>query len=42
MDGEFDPWSLHAGCAVLKGEKYVSNKWVRNKRVDGHLYDHVW
>jgi len=42
MDGNVDPFSLHAGCSVLKGEKYVTNKWIRNKRVDGKLYDSTW
>jgi hypothetical protein len=42
MDGIPDPFSLHAGCKVLSGEKYVSNKWIRNKRVNGRLYDNDW
>jgi len=29
--------SLHMGCHVLDGEKYVVNVWLRNKRVDGKL-----
>ncbi|CEO97046.1 hypothetical protein PBRA_005650 [Plasmodiophora brassicae] len=26
-DGNLDPQSLHAGCPVLKGEKYAANIW---------------
>jgi len=42
MDGKFDKWTVHAGCKPTKGTKYISNKWIRNKRVGGHLYDDVW
>eukprot|EP01125_Pyxidicula_operculata_P011132 TRINITY_DN3634_c0_g2_i1.p1 TRINITY_DN3634_c0_g2~~TRINITY_DN3634_c0_g2_i1.p1 ORF type:complete len:456 (+),score=116.14 TRINITY_DN3634_c0_g2_i1:34-1401(+) len=42
MDGKTDPYSLHAGCPVTKGEKHISNKWIRNKRVRGKLYDELW
>ena len=38
MQGAYDQWSLHAGCKPLNGPKYISNKWVRNKQVDGKLY----
>jgi len=42
MSGAFDKWTVHAGCKPLAGPKYISNKWIRNKRVNGHLYDDVW
>jgi len=42
MEGAVDKWSVHAGCKPVKGPKYISNKWIRNKRVDGHLYDSDW
>lgn len=42
MDGVIDDFTIHAGCAVQKGEKYMINKWIRNKRVDGRLYDNDW
>lgn len=38
MDGNVDPWSLHAGCDVFKGEKWLANQWIRNKRVNGMLF----
>jgi hypothetical protein len=38
MDGKVDMWSLHAGCDVHKGEKWLANQWIRNKRVDGKLF----
>ncbi|XP_064595491.1 prolyl 4-hydroxylase subunit alpha-1-like [Liolophura sinensis] len=27
--GENDPMTLHAGCPVLLGQKWVANKWIR-------------
>jgi len=42
MDGEVDPWSLHSGCDVLKGEKWIANQWIRNKRVNGKLYSDAY
>lgn len=42
MEGAVDEWSLHAGCAVVEGVKYIANLWIRNKRVDGKLYSSVW
>ena len=29
QDGAIDPAALHAGCRVLKGEKWGANHWVR-------------
>ena len=26
--GEFDLFSLHGGCNVIKGEKWISNMWI--------------
>jgi len=34
--------TLHAGCPVHCGEKWAANYWLRNKRVDGKLYSHLW
>ena len=28
-NGDFDPQSLHGGCPVVKGEKWVATKWIR-------------
>jgi hypothetical protein len=47
QEGIGDPLSLHVGCDPLDGaEKWLTNQWVRNKRVwvDGkwHLYDANW
>ncbi|KAM0844400.1 hypothetical protein ACQ4PT_057076 [Festuca glaucescens] len=28
-DGTLDPASLHGGCAVIKGDKWSSTKWIR-------------
>ncbi|XP_055353876.1 prolyl 4-hydroxylase subunit alpha-2-like [Paramacrobiotus metropolitanus] len=33
-DGQPDPRTLHAGCPVLSGIKWVSNKWIREKGQD--------
>jgi prolyl 4-hydroxylase len=30
-DGALDPWSVHAACPVLDGEKWAANKWVWNE-----------
>jgi len=38
MDGATDPWSLHSGCDVLHGEKWIANQWIHNKRVNGRLF----
>jgi len=38
MEGEIDPYSLHAGCDVVKGEKWSANKWIYNKKYGGKLY----
>ena len=27
--GEMDEFSLHGGCEVVKGEKWIVNFWVR-------------
>lgn len=32
-----DSYTLHAGCDVLKGEKFAAQQWIRNKRVNGVL-----
>lgn len=32
-------YSLHMGCHVKKGQKYVSNVWLRNKEVNGKLFN---
>ena len=29
LDGTVDPRSMHAGCAVVKGEKWTATKWIR-------------
>ncbi len=29
--GQVDPRSLHAGCPVLRGEKWVATKWMRGR-----------
>lgn len=26
--GELDLYSLHGGCDVIKGEKWISNMWI--------------
>ena len=26
--GEIDEWSLHGGCQVLKGKKWIANMWL--------------
>jgi len=37
-----DVRTIHAGCPVKCGHKFAANYWVRNKRVDGKLYSHIW
>ena len=34
-NGDYDKNTLHAGCPVLYGEKWVSNKWIR---VNGEMF----
>lgn len=26
--GEMDPYSIHGGCAVRKGIKWIANNWI--------------
>lgn len=33
-DGSIDKHSLHGGCPVLKGTKWVATKWLRNRCLD--------
>jgi hypothetical protein len=47
QEGVGDPLSLHVGCDPFNGaEKWLTNQWVRNKRVlvngKWHLYDSNW
>lgn len=30
-NGTFDKHALHGGCPVIKGEKWVATKWIRDK-----------
>ena len=30
-NGTFDKHALHGGCPVVKGEKWVATKWIRDK-----------
>jgi prolyl 4-hydroxylase len=30
-NGTFDKHALHGGCAVVKGQKWVATKWIRDK-----------
>ena len=30
-NGTFDKHALHGGCPVMKGEKWVATKWIRDK-----------
>jgi prolyl 4-hydroxylase len=34
-NGEFDNHSLHGGCPVKKGSKWVATKWMRDKPLHG-------
>ncbi|ONK75876.1 uncharacterized protein A4U43_C03F21510 [Asparagus officinalis] len=31
-NGTIDPTSLHGSCPVIKGEKWVATKWIRDKK----------
>ncbi|GAB2282682.1 Probable prolyl 4-hydroxylase 9 [Dionaea muscipula] len=31
VNGTIDPASLHGSCQVIKGEKWVATKWIRNQ-----------
>ncbi len=30
-NGSVDARALHGGCPVIKGEKWVATKWIRDK-----------
>lgn len=32
-NGEFDERSLHGGCPVVSGTKWVATKWIRDKAI---------
>ncbi|KAA3488628.1 putative prolyl 4-hydroxylase 9 [Gossypium australe] len=31
LNGTIDPTSLHGSCPVIKGEKWVATKWIRDQ-----------
>ncbi|EXB28743.1 Putative prolyl 4-hydroxylase [Morus notabilis] len=33
-NGTIDPTSLHGSCPVIKGEKWVATKWIRDEEQD--------
>ncbi|CAN4079748.1 unnamed protein product [Withania somnifera] len=33
-NGTIDPTSLHGSCAVMRGEKWVATKWIRDQEMD--------
>nr|ACU24410.1 unknown [Glycine max] len=33
-NGTIDPTSLHGSCPVIKGEKWVATKWIRDQELD--------
>ncbi|KAK4346643.1 hypothetical protein RND71_032982 [Anisodus tanguticus] len=33
-NGTIDPTSLHGSCPVIRGEKWVATKWIRNQEQD--------
>ncbi|KAL0343534.1 UNVERIFIED_CONTAM: putative prolyl 4-hydroxylase 9 [Sesamum angustifolium] len=33
-NGTIDPTSLHGSCPVIKGEKWVATKWIRDQEQD--------
>jgi prolyl 4-hydroxylase len=39
-DLKINPRSLHGGCAVHKGEKWVATKWIHEKPFAGRGYPH--
>lgn len=39
VDGGLDRHALHGGCPVVKGEKWVATKWIRNKCFMGDCYN---
>ena len=34
--GERDDHSLHGGCDILKGEKWVANNWITAPELDSY------
>ncbi|XP_057768881.1 probable prolyl 4-hydroxylase 9 isoform X2 [Salvia miltiorrhiza] len=36
-NGTIDPASLHGSCPVIKGEKWVATKWIRDQEQDEEL-----
>ena len=38
-DGSLDKHALHGGCPVVKGEKWVATKWIRNKCFMGDCFN---
>ena len=39
--GKLDKWTLHAGCPVLFGSKWITNKWIRYYDQFKNFYCHV-
>ena len=40
--GEMDEYSLHGGCDILKGEKWIANDWITAPYKDGVHIKSTW
>lgn len=40
--GEMDEYSLHGGCDILKGEKWIANNWITAPYKDGVHIKSTW
>jgi len=34
QNGEVDPLTLHGGTPVIRGEKHIATKWVRERKYE--------
>ncbi len=34
--GERDDFSLHGGCDIIKGEKWIANNWITSPEADSY------
>ncbi|XP_073220751.1 probable prolyl 4-hydroxylase 9 [Cicer arietinum] len=40
-NGTIDPTSFHGSCPVIKGEKWVATKWLRDEKLENYYYVNV-
>ncbi|KAF1741255.1 hypothetical protein MXB_2912 [Myxobolus squamalis] len=40
--GVLDPYSLHGGCDVLEGEKWIANNWIPAPETPNQIFKNIY